>query len=191
MILMIDNYDSFTYNLVHYFEELGKEVSTHRNDEILPDGIEKLSPEMIVISPGPCSPEKSGVSVEIVKKFAGKTPILGVCLGHQAIAHAFGAEIVRAERLLHGKTSEIHHTGAGVFKDLPSPFNATRYHSLIVAPDTLPEDFEVTAWTDTDEIMGIKHKQFSGSGRLEGVQFHPESILTEHGKDLLKNFIEG
>ncbi len=188
---MIDNYDSFTYNLVHYFEELGKEVSTHRNDEILPDGIEKLSPEMIVISPGPCSPEKSGVSVEIVKKFAGKTPILGVCLGHQAIAHAFGAEIVRAERLLHGKTSEIHHTGAGVFKDLPSPFNATRYHSLIVAPDTLPEDFEVTAWTDTDEIMGIKHKQFSGSGRLEGVQFHPESILTEHGKDLLKNFIEG
>ncbi len=191
MILMIDNYDSFTYNLVHYFCELGKEVSTYRNDAISPDDIEKLSPEMIVISPGPCSPEKSGVSVDLIKKFAGKTPILGVCLGHQAVAHAFGAEIVRAERLLHGKTSEIHHKGAGVFKDLPSPFNATRYHSLIVDPATLPDDFEVTAWTEQDEIMGIKHKHFSGGGKLEGVQFHPESILTEYGKDLLGNFIDG
>jgi len=143
-----------------------------------------------VISPGPCSPEKSGVSVELVKNFAGKTPILGVCLGHQAIAHAFGAEIVRARRLLHGKTSEIHHRGAGVFKNLPSPFNATRYHSLIVDPETLPEDFEITARTDEGEIMGIRHRHFSGKGRLEGVQFHPESVLTEHGKDLLKNFIE-
>ncbi len=191
MLLMIDNYDSFTYNLVHYFQELGEEVSTYRNDEISPDEIENLSPEMVVISPGPCSPDKSGVSVEIVKKFAGKLPILGVCLGHQAIAHAFGASIVRAERLLHGKTSEIHHKGAGVFKDLPTPFSATRYHSLIIEPATLPDDFEVTAWTDKDEIMGIKHKSFSGTGRLEGVQFHPESILTEHGKELLKNFTGG
>lgn len=191
MLLMIDNYDSFTYNLVHYFQELGEEVSTYRNDEISPDEIENLSPEMVVISPGPCSPDKSGVSVEIVKKFAGKLPILGVCLGHQAIAHAFGASIVRAERLLHGKTSEIHHKGAGVFKDLPTPFSATRYHSLIIEPATLPDDFEVTAWTDKDEIMGIKHKAFSGTGRLEGVQFHPESILTEHGKELLKNFTGG
>ncbi|MGI9558084.1 MAG: anthranilate synthase component II [Thermodesulfobacteriota bacterium] len=191
MLLMIDNYDSFTYNLVHYFQELGEEVSTYRNDEISPDEIENLSPEMVVISPGPCSPDKSGVSVEIVKQFAGKLPILGVCLGHQAIAHAFGASIVRAERLLHGKTSEIHHKGAGVFKDLPTPFSATRYHSLIIEPATLSDDFEVTAWTDKDEIMGIKHKTFSGTGRLEGVQFHPESILTEHGKELLKNFTGG
>jgi len=187
---MIDNYDSFTYNLVHYFFELGKEVSTYRNDQIKPDDIAKLSPEIIVVSPGPCSPEKSGVSVDVVKKFAGEIPILGVCLGHQAIAYAFGAEIVRAKRLLHGKTSEIYHREEGVFKNIPNPFKATRYHSLIIDPETLPDDFEITAWTEQDEIMGIKHKHFSGNGRLEGVQFHPESILTEHGKDLLNNFID-
>lgn len=188
---MIDNYDSFTYNLVHYFCELGEEVSTYRNDKITADEVEELSPEMIVVSPGPCSPKKAGVSVEIIERFAGKIPILGVCLGHQAVAHAFGADIVRAERLLHGKTSEIHHKGAGVFRDLPSPFSATRYHSLIVDAATLSADFEITAWTDEDEIMGIRHKNFPRAGRLEGVQFHPESVLTECGKELLKNFIEG
>lgn len=191
MILMIDNYDSFTYNLVHYFCELGAEVSTRRNDAITTDEVEKLAPEMIVISPGPCSPDKAGISLELVKRFAGKTPILGVCLGHQAVAQAFGARIERAKRLLHGKTSDIIHGGGGVFKGLPSPFRATRYHSLIVDPPSLPDYFEVTAWTDEDEIMGIRHKGFSGGGRLEGVQFHPESVLTEHGMELLKNFMEG
>ena len=188
---MIDNYDSFTYNLVHYFSELGADVATYRNDAITADEAEALEPEMVVISPGPCSPEKAGVSVEIVERFAGKTPLLGVCLGHQAVASAFGATIGRAKRLLHGKTSDIIHNGAGAFRGLPNPFTATRYHSLIVEPSTLPDDFEVTAWTDEDEIMGIRHKRFTGAGRLEGVQFHPESVLTRHGMDLLKNFMEG
>ena len=186
MILMIDNYDSFTYNLVHYLGELGEKVNTIRNDDITTADIDKMDPDIIVISPGPCTPKEAGVSVDIIKEFAGKKPILGVCLGHQSIGDAFGAKIVRAERLLHGKTSEIFHNGTGIFKDIPNPFEATRYHSLIIDRDSLSDDFEITAWTKEDEIMGIRHKTLL----IEGVQFHPESVLTTYGKDILNNFLE-
>jgi len=186
MILMIDNYDSFTYNLVHYLGELGEKVTTIRNDDITTADIDKMNPDIIVISPGPCTPKEAGVSVDIIKEFAGKKPILGVCLGHQSIGDAFGANIVRAERLLHGKTSEIFHNNTGIFKDIPNPFEATRYHSLIIDKETLPDDFEITAWTREDEIMGIRHKTLL----IEGVQFHPESVLTTYGKDILSNFLQ-
>lgn len=186
MILMIDNYDSFTYNLVHYFGELGEELVVYRNDKLSLDDIRDIDPEIIVISPGPCTPTEAGISVDVVKEFSGKKPILGVCLGHQSVAHAFGAEIVRADRLLHGKTSEIYHDGKGIYENISNPFEATRYHSLIIKRDTLPEDFEVSAWTKQDEIMGIRHKEHL----IEGVQFHPESVLTKVGKDLIKNFIK-
>ncbi len=186
MILMIDNYDSFTYNLVHYLGELGEKVTTIRNDDITTAEIEKMNPDIIVISPGPCTPKEAGVSVDIIKEFAGKKPILGVCLGHQSIGDAFGANIVRAERLLHGKTSEIFHNNTGIFKDIPNPFEATRYHSLIIDKETLSDDFEITAWTREDEIMGIRHKTLL----IEGVQFHPESVLTTYGKDILNNFLQ-
>ncbi len=185
MILMIDNYDSFTYNLVHYLAELGEEVIVHRNDKIELEDIDRLDPEMLVVSPGPCTPKEAGISVDAIKEFAGRMPILGVCLGHQSVAHAYGAEIVRADRLLHGKTSKIHHDGKTIYKNIPDPFEATRYHSLIVNKKSLPDVFKITAWTDEGEIMGIRHKEHL----IEGVQFHPESILTKHGKDLLKNFI--
>jgi len=186
MILMIDNYDSFTYNLVHYLGELGEEVTTIRNDDITIDEINELNPDIIVISPGPCTPKEAGISVDIVKEFSGKKPILGVCLGHQSIGDAFGADIVRAERLVHGKTSEIFHNSTGIFKDIPNPFEATRYHSLIIDKETLSDDFEITAWTKEDEIMGIRHKTLL----IEGVQFHPESVLTIYGKDILNNFLK-
>ena len=185
MILMIDNYDSFTYNLVHYLSELGEEVVVHRNDKITIEDAGKLNPDMIVVSPGPCTPREAGISVDVIKEFAGRTPILGVCLGHQSMAYAYGADIVRAGRLLHGKTSQIHHDGKGIFEGIPDPFEATRYHSLLVDRETLPDCFEISAWTDEGEIMGIRHKEH----RMEGVQFHPESILTKYGKDILKNFI--
>ena len=185
MLLMIDNYDSFTYNLVQYFGELGEDVRVLRNDEITVDGITELNPARIVISPGPCTPNEAGVSVDTILKFAGRIPILGVCLGHQSIGQAYGGHIVRAKELMHGKTSRIHHNGTGVFKDLPSPFTATRYHSLVIERATLPDCLEVTAWTEDDEIMGVRHKETA----VEGVQFHPESILTEHGHALLKNFL--
>jgi anthranilate synthase component 2 len=187
---MIDNYDSFTYNLVQYLGELGAEVKVYRNDELTLQQIESLKPNGIIISPGPCTPDESGISLDIIKNFSKKTPILGVCLGHQAIGQVFGGEVIRAKKVMHGKVSEIYHERRGIFNDLPSPFKATRYHSLIVAKNSLPDCFEITAWTQTeagevDEIMGIKHKQYP----LEGVQFHPESILTEYGKDLLKNYL--
>ena len=185
MLLMIDNYDSFTYNLVQYLGELGEDIRVFRNDKISIPEIEKLNPDKIVISPGPCTPNEAGISIDVVRHFAGKTPLLGVCLGHQAVGAAFGAEIVNAPRLMHGKTSMIHHDGKTVFKNLSNPFEATRYHSLIIKKETLSKDFEITAWTDQDEIMGIRHKKFL----LEGVQFHPESILTSAGKDLLRNFL--
>lgn len=185
MILMIDNYDSFTYNLVHYLAELGEEVVVYRNDKIELEDIGRLNPDMMVVSPGPCTPKEAGISVDAIKEFAGRIPILGVCLGHQSVAYAYGAEIVRADRLLHGKTSEIHHDGKTIYKNIPDPFEATRYHSLVVNKKSLPDSFEITAWTDEGEIMGIRHKEHL----IEGVQFHPESILTKHGKDLLKNFI--
>ena len=185
MLLMIDNYDSFTYNLVQYLGELGEDIRVFRNDRITVPEIEELKPEKIVISPGPCTPNEAGISVDVIKHFSGKVPILGVCLGHQSVGAAFGAEIVNAPRLMHGKTSSITHDGKTIFQGLPSPFEATRYHSLIIKPDTLPDCFEITAWTDRDEIMGIRHKDYL----LEGVQFHPESILTVVGKDLLRNFL--
>ena len=187
MLLMIDNYDSFTYNLVQYFAELGEEVAVHRNDEITLEQIEALQPQYIVISPGPCTPNEAGVSVPTIKRFAGRIPILGVCLGHQSIGQAFGGRIVHAMQLMHGKTSAIHHGGSGVFRGLPNPFTATRYHSLVIERETLPGCLEVTAWTDDNEIMGVRHKTMP----VEGVQFHPESILTEHGHALLKNFLGG
>lgn len=185
MLLMIDNYDSFTYNLVQYLGELGEDIRVFRNDRITVPEIEELKPEKIVISPGPCTPNEAGISVDVIKHFSGKVPILGVCLGHQSVGAAFGAEIVNAPRLMHGKTSSITHDGKTIFHGIPSPFEATRYHSLIIKPDTLPDCFEITAWTDRDEIMGIRHKDYL----LEGVQFHPESILTVVGKDLLRNFL--
>ncbi|UGQ46967.1 anthranilate synthase component II [Massilia endophytica] len=186
MLLMIDNYDSFTYNIVQYFGELGEDVRTFRNDEITIAEIEALNPDRICISPGPKAPAQAGISVEVLKHFAGKKPILGVCLGHQAIGEAFGGKVIRAKQVMHGKTSLIAHTGVGVFKGLPSPFTVIRYHSLAIERSSLPSCLEVTAWTDDGEIMGVRHKDFD----IEGVQFHPESILSEHGHALLKNFLE-
>lgn len=186
MLLMIDNYDSFTYNLVQYLAELGQDVQVYRNDEIDLHQVAALKPRHIVISPGPCTPNEAGISVPLIHEFAGKIPILGVCLGHQSIGQAFGGKIVHAKQLMHGKTSQIHHTNVGVFKDLPNPYIATRYHSLVIERATLPESLEVTAWTDDNEIMGVRHKTLP----IEGVQFHPESILTEHGHDLLNNFLK-
>jgi para-aminobenzoate synthetase component II len=185
MLLMIDNYDSFTYNLVQYFMELGEEVVVYRNDALPIEEIERKAPSKIVISPGPCTPREAGISVDVIQRLAGKIPILGVCLGHQSIAEAFGAKVVRAQRIMHGKTSEIFHDGKTLFAGLPDPFLATRYHSLIVERESLPGFFQVSAWTDHDEIMGIRHNKFL----LEGIQFHPESILTTEGKKLLKNFL--
>lgn len=185
MILMIDNYDSFTFNLVQYFMELGEEVLVKRNDEITVDGIGALAPEAIVISPGPCDPPKAGVSVEAIKAFAGKVPVLGVCLGHQSIGYAFGGEVVKAGRLMHGKTSMVYHDGKTIFEGIENPFEANRYHSLVVKKATLPSCLEVSAWTEMDEIMGLRHRELP----VEGVQFHPESILTRAGKDILKNFL--
>jgi len=182
---MIDNYDSFTYNLVQYLGELGQEVKVVRNDELTVDEIEKLGAERIVLSPGPCTPNEAGVSLELIRRMAGRVPILGVCLGHQAIGQAFGGKVVHAKTLMHGKVSAIHHAGAGVFAGLPSPYNATRYHSLAIERATCPPDLAVTAWTDDGEIMGVRHKTLD----VEGVQFHPESILTEHGHALLRNFL--
>lgn len=191
MILMIDNYDSFTYNVVQYLGELKAEVRVVRNDEITIADIETMAPEKIVISPGPCTPNEAGISLATVAAFAGKIPLLGICLGHQSIGQAFGGTIIRARKVMHGKTSLIHHDGKGVFKGLSNPFEATRYHSLIIDKATLPACLDVTAWTLTeagepDEIMGVRHREFA----IEGVQFHPESILTQHGHDLLKNFLE-
>ena len=191
MLLMIDNYDSFTYNLVQYFGELGQKVSVYRNDEITVNEIENLKPKHVVISPGPCTPNEAGISLELIEKLAGKIPILGVCLGFQAIAQAFGGNIIGAQRIMHGKVSPIHHTGKGVFKGLKNPLNATRYHSLVAEQSTLPECLEVTAWTNNvsgniEEIMGVRHKTLA----IEGVQFHPESILTEHGHQMLNTFLQ-
>ncbi len=190
MILMIDNYDSFTYNVVQYLGELGAEVVVHRNDEITLDEISRLKPEKIVISPGPCTPNEAGISMDVVKTFGAEIPILGICLGHQSIGQELGGKVVRAREVMHGKTSMIHHTGLGVFRDLPQPFVATRYHSLIVERATLPDCLEVTAWTEHegefDEIMGLRHRELP----IEGVQFHPESILTITGHDLLRNFLK-
>ena len=187
MLLMIDNYDSFTYNLVQYLGELGEEVKVLRNDEITLEGIEQLAPAHIVISPGPCTPSEAGISVPLVRHFAGKVPILGVCLGHQSIGQALGGRIVHARQLMHGKTSVIHHDGRGVFRGLPDAFTATRYHSLAIERASLPGCLEVSAWSGDGEIMGVRHKELA----VEGVQFHPESILTEHGHQLLRNFLEG
>jgi len=186
MLLMIDNYDSFTYNLVQYFGELGEDVRVFRNDAITLAEIEAMAPARIVVSPGPCTPREAGVSVPAIRTFAGRIPILGVCLGHQSIGAAFGGEIVHAKRLMHGKTSLVHHLDVGVFRGLPDPLTCTRYHSLAIRRDSLPECLEVTAWTDDGEIMGVRHRTLA----VEGVQFHPESILTEHGHDLLKNFLD-
>jgi len=185
MILLIDNYDSFTWNLYQYFCELGAHVEVRRNDELTLAEIEMLAPQKIVISPGPCTPDESGISLEVIAHYAGKLPILGVCLGHQAIAQAFGATIVRAAKVMHGKTSPITHSGSGVFSGLNNPLTVTRYHSLVIDPSTLPDCFEVTAWSESGEIMGIRHKAWD----LEGVQFHPESILSEQGHQLLENFL--
>jgi anthranilate synthase component II len=186
MLLMIDNYDSFTYNLVQYFGELGEDVRTFRNDEITLDEIAALKPERICLSPGPCSPKEAGICVELLQKLGGTLPILGVCLGHQAIGEAFGGKVVRAQQVMHGKTSPINHTGVGVFKGLPDPFTVIRYHSLAIERASLPDCLEITAWTDDGEIMGVRHKTLD----VEGVQFHPESILSEHGHALLKNFLQ-
>jgi anthranilate synthase component 2 len=190
MILMIDNYDSFTYNLVQYLGELGAEVEVRRNDALTVDDIAALKPERIMISPGPCTPNEAGVSMDTIRRFAGEVPVFGVCLGHQAIGQVFGGKVVHAREIMHGKTSLIHHTGQGVFKGLDNPFEATRYHSLVIEKASLPDCLEVTAWTETpdgqmDEIMGVRHKTLA----VEGVQFHPESILTRHGHDLLRNFL--
>jgi anthranilate synthase component 2 len=187
MLLVIDNYDSFTYNLVQYFGELGEDVQVFRNDDITLEGVERLNPARIVVSPGPCTPNEAGISVPAIKHFAGKVPILGVCLGHQSIGQAFGGKIVHAKQLMHGKTSAIHHNNSSVFRGLPADFQATRYHSLVIERASLPDCLEVTAWTDDGEIMGVRHKTLP----IEGVQFHPESILTEHGHAMLKNFLEG
>ena len=191
MILMIDNYDSFTYNVVQYLAELQADVQVYRNDEISIADIERLAPEKIVISPGPCTPNEAGISVETITHFAGRLPILGICLGHQSIGQAFGGKIIRAKQVMHGKTSPIYHANDGVFRNLGNPFEATRYHSLVIEQESLPDCLEITAWTQDkhgslDEIMGVRHKQLA----IEGVQFHPESILTQHGHDLLRNFLE-
>jgi len=191
MLLMIDNYDSFTYNLVQYFGELGADVQVYRNDQISVAEVEKLKPDHLVISPGPCTPNEAGISVEAIKHFAGKLPILGVCLGHQSIGQAFGGKIIHAGAIMHGKTSMVYHHDVGVFAGLSNPFEATRYHSLVIDQNSLPDCLGVTAWTqddngDLDEIMGVRHKKFM----IEGVQFHPESILTEHGHDMLRNFLK-
>ncbi|WP_290517546.1 aminodeoxychorismate/anthranilate synthase component II [Alcanivorax sp.] len=190
-VLMIDNYDSFTYNLVQYLQELGAEVLVHRNDQISLEEIEALNPDRLMISPGPCTPNEAGISIAAIKHFAGKLPILGVCLGHQSIGQAFGGQVVRARQVMHGKTSPIYHSGQGVFRDLPSPYTATRYHSLVVEKDSLPDCLEMTAWTlkddgSVDEVMGMRHKTLP----IEGVQYHPESILSEHGHALLENFLK-
>lgn len=185
MLLMIDNYDSFTYNLVQYFGELNTEVKVFRNDEIDLDAVAALNPDHIVISPGPCTPSEAGISVPLIERFAGQIPILGVCLGHQSIGQAFGGRIIHAKQLMHGKTSPVFHNNTGVFSDLPNPFRATRYHSLVIERETIPECLEITAWTEDGEIMGVRHKTMP----VEGVQFHPESILTEHGHQMLKNFL--
>ncbi len=192
MILMIDNYDSFTYNVVQYLGELKADVKVVRNDEITVDEIADLAPEKIVISPGPCTPNEAGISVATIERFAGEVPILGICLGHQSIGQAFGGKVVRARAVMHGKTSPIYHNNSGVFRGLPNPFEATRYHSLVVERESLPDCLEVTAWTQTedgeiDEIMGFRHRELA----VEGVQFHPESILTENGHDMLENFLKG
>ena len=186
MLLMIDNYDSFTYNLVQYFGELGEDVVVHRNDEITLDEISALAPERIVISPGPCTPNEAGVSVPLIEKFAGRIPILGVCLGHQSIGQAFGGRIVRAKTVMHGKNSTISHGNEGLFRDLPSPLSATRYHSLVIERDSLPDCLDVTAQSEDGEIMGVRHKSL----KVEGVQFHPEALLTEHGHAMLRNFLQ-
>ncbi len=186
MLVMIDNYDSFTYNLVQYLGELGEQVKTFRNDEITIAEIEALQPDRIMVSPGPCTPNEAGISLAVIDHFAGKLPLMGVCLGHQSIGQAFGGKVVRAKNIMHGKTSSISHTNEGVFAGLDNPFTVTRYHSLVVERESLPECLAVTAWTDDGEIMGLRHKELA----VEGVQFHPESILTEHGHALLKNFLE-
>ncbi len=190
MLLMIDNYDSFTFNVVQYLIELGEDVAVWRNDEISVDAILEAAPENIVISPGPCTPNEAGISLEVIERLAGRIPILGICLGHQSIGQAFGGHIIRAPKVMHGKLSAIHHSGVGVFEGLPSPYQATRYHSLVIDPSTLPESLEVTAWTEDESgeleaIMGVRHRSLF----VEGVQFHPESILSEHGHALLKNFL--
>ena len=190
-VLMIDNYESFTYNIVQYLQELGAEVLVHRNDQISLEEIETLNPDRLMISPGPCTPNEAGISIAAIKHFAGKLPILGVCLGHQSIGQAFGGQVVRARQVMHGKTSPIYHSGQGVFRDLPSPYTATRYHSLVVEKDSLPDCLEMTAWTEkddgsVDEVMGMRHKTLP----IEGVQYHPESILSEHGHALLENFLK-
>ena len=191
MLLMIDNYDSFTFNIVQYLGELGADVRVYRNDEISLERIEALAPDQLVISPGPCTPREAGISVAAIRHFAGRLPILGVCLGHQSIGEAFGGRIVHAREVMHGKTSPVHHADVGVFSGLDNPFRATRYHSLVIERDSLPDCLEVTAWTERDgvpdEIMGIRHREYP----IQGVQFHPESILTEHGHQLLKNFLDG
>lgn len=191
MVLMIDNYDSFTFNLVQYLGELGAEVEVYRNDQITIEQIEAMKPERIMISPGPCTPNEAGISMQTIKHFAGQLPILGVCLGHQSIGQVFGGKIIHAKQIMHGKTSMMHHKKEGVFKDLTNPYEATRYHSLVIEKESLPDCLEITAWTEDengnmDEIMGVRHKEL----QIEGVQFHPESILTQHGHDLLKNFLE-
>jgi anthranilate synthase component 2 len=186
MLLMIDNYDSFAYNLVQYLGELGEDVQVYRNDQIELDQIDELGPERIVISPGPCTPNEAGISVDLVLRFGASIPILGVCLGHQCIGQAYGGRIVHAKQVMHGKTSMIYHNDQGVFHGLSNPFQATRYHSLVIEPETLPECLEVTAWTDDEEIMGVRHREYP----IEGVQFHPESILTQHGYELLANFLQ-
>lgn len=191
MLLMIDNYDSFTYNVVHYLLELGADVQVYRNDEITLEQIEALQPKQLVISPGPCTPNEAGISLAAIEHFAGQIPILGICLGHQSIAQAFGGDVIRAKEVMHGKTSPVYHNHQGVFQDLTLPFTATRYHSLVVKQQTLPDCLEITAWTETpdgdlDEIMGLRHKTLP----IEGVQFHPESILTQHGHDMLNNFLK-
>jgi anthranilate synthase/aminodeoxychorismate synthase-like glutamine amidotransferase len=183
---MIDNYDSFTYNLVQYFGELGQELQVYRNNKITITEIEQMKPDRIVVSPGPCTPKEAGISIDVIKHFAGKIPILGVCLGHQSIGEAFGGDVIRAPYLMHGKTSQIHHDNKTIFAGLPNPFTATRYHSLIIKRETLPPVLEVSAWTEDGIIMGVRHKEF----KVEGVQFHPESILTNVGKDLLRNFLK-
>lgn len=186
MVLVIDNYDSFTYNLVQYLGELGAEVEVRRNDKITLDEIAKLAPDRILISPGPCTPQEAGICIPLIERFAGQIPILGVCLGHQSIGAAFGGDVVRNDRIMHGKTSPIRHSGLGVFAGLPDPFSATRYHSLVIKRDTIPACLEITAETAEGEIMGVRHREFA----VEGVQFHPESALTAHGKDILRNFLE-